>query len=327
MRAAIPRVRAVRWRRRLKRAGLAAAAILVLFVFGWVPYWLGGLATTRRFQFPDRENAGVTPTTFKLPYEDVAFASTDGVALKGWWVPAQSPRGTVVLVHGLNRARIEMVRKVPFLNREGWNALLFDLRHHGESGGEATTFGDREKGDVRAAVDLARERSAGPVVLWGVSLGAATVAMAAAEDPTVAGVVVDSSYRGLRDTVRHHLRLFRNFRWWLRIVPSWPVADEVVWWMGRRGGFDPDSIDVRAAAARLSGRPVLFVCNSDDRRMPREIAFELQGAVGPSASVLVVPGKSHGGAYREGTAAYETAVVRVLLAAAGDSGTAMVSRQ
>ena len=37
---------------------------------------------------------------------------------------------------------------------------------------------------------------------------------------------------------------------------------EVLYWIGHRGGFDVDAVDIRAAAARLHGRPALFVCNS-----------------------------------------------------------------
>lgn len=312
-------------RKWIKRALLASVAGLGLFVFGWVPYWLGGLVTTRRFQFPDTENAGLSPGSFKLAFDDVSFETADGVTLKGWWVPAPGARGSVVLVHGLNRTRIEMVRKVPFLHEAGWNALLFDLRHHGESGGSVSSFGHFEARDVRAAADLARSRSPGPVVLWGVSLGAATVMLAAAEDPGVAAVVCDSSYRSLPDTVAHHFRLFRNFRWWLRLVPSWPVVPEVMFWIGQRGGFDPRSVDVLAAAAHLAGRPALFVCNSGDRRMPKEIAFDLQRAAGDAAQVLVVPGDSHGGAYREGTAAYQHAVAQLLSAALSRSAPALAS--
>jgi pimeloyl-ACP methyl ester carboxylesterase len=300
------------WKTWLKRIGVAAAALVLLFVFGWVPYFLAGMVTVRRFVYHDRENGGLTPGSFGLSSEDVSFRSRDGVLLSGWWVPAPDAKGTVVMVHGLNRSRIEMVRRLPFLQHEGWNALLFDLRHHGRSGGSATTFGAREKEDVEAAVRLARERARGPVVTWGVSLGAASVMLAAADDPEVAGVVCDSSYLSLRDTARHHLRLFRNFRWWLRPVPVWPVADEVVFWIGRRGGFDPDRIDIRAAAARLKGRPALFVANAEDRRMPKEIAFALRAAAGPSAEILIVPGESHGGAWRDGTAAYEAAVHALL---------------
>ena len=70
----------------------------------------------------------------------------------------------------------------------------------------------KEKEDVKAAARFARERSPGPVVEWGVSLGAASAVLAAADDPEVAGVICDSSFRSLDDTVRHHLQLFRGLR-------------------------------------------------------------------------------------------------------------------
>ncbi len=299
-------------KRALKWTGLALLVGALGFAFGWVPYWLGGVATTRRFQFPDKENAGLTPASFQLPFEDVSFRAPDGVTLQGWWVPAPRARGSVVLLHGLNRSRIEMVRKVPFLHEHGWNALLFDLRHHGTSQGERSTFGWLETGDAVAAASLARAHDAGPVVLWGVSLGAATATLAMAQDPTLAGLVADSSYLTLRHTVLHHVQLFRGFRWWARLIPAWPLGPAVVFWIGQRGRFDPDAIDVGAAAARLGERPSLWVCNSGDRRMPPEVAQALGSAAGPHAVVLTVEGKSHGGAYRDGTQRYQEAVAALL---------------
>lgn len=303
-----------RW---IKRILLGAALTVAVLVFGVLPYMLASQVTSRRFNYRDRENGGLTPASFNIPFQEVAFTTADGVTLRGWWVPADKAAGTVVLVHGLNRSRIEMVRKVPFLHGLGWNALLFDQRGHGASEGTLRSLGFHEKEDVHAAVRWARERASGPVAVWGISLGAAAATMAAAEDASVAAVVSDSSYRSLRDTARHHLQLFRGFKWYLRLVPSWPLSDEVVFWIGRKGAFDPDSLDVRAAAAHLSGRPVLFVCNTGDRRMPPAIAFELKEAAGAKARVLVVPGTSHGGAWREGTAAYEHAVAEVLGEAVG----------
>jgi pimeloyl-ACP methyl ester carboxylesterase len=301
----------------IKRVVLGLLAALALLIWGWLPYFLAGQVTGGRFAFNDRENAGLTPASFDVPYQDVAFKTLDGAPLKGWWAPAASPRGTVVLVHGLNRSRIEMVRKVPFLHELGWNALLFDLRRHGQSGGPARSLGYHERNDVHAAVEWARARAAGPVAVWGISSGGAAVMLAAAEDPGVAAVVCDSTFKSLRDTARHHLRLFRTYRWYLRLVPAWPLSEEVVFWVGRRAGFDPDALDVRAAAARLGGRPALFVCNTGDRRMPPEIAFELKQAAGPRARVLVVPGTTHGGAWRDGRAAYEHAVRELLGEVAG----------
>jgi hypothetical protein len=74
-------------------------------------------------------------------------------------------------------------------------------------------------------------------------------------------------------------------------------------------------VDIQAAAGRLKPRPALFVCNAGDKRMPKEIAFELKAAAGDHAKLLVVPSDSHGGAWRDGTAAYQTAVAEVLEAA------------
>jgi hypothetical protein len=249
------------------------------------------------------------------------------VPLSGWWVPAEKAKGTLVLVHGLNRSRIEMVRKTPFVHAQGWNALLFDLRRHGKSGGTVRSLGWHERLDVLGAFDEARKRSAGPVVVWGISFGAAASVLAASEEPGIAAVISDSSYRSLRDTARHHLGLFRRFAWWLRAVPTWPTADLAVFWMGRRAHFDPDDLDVEKAAARLSGRPALFVADSDDERMPPQIALDLKAAAGPRAEVLVIPGgdpppdprgggrryrSHHGHAYRDGQAQYEHAVAGIL---------------
>jgi pimeloyl-ACP methyl ester carboxylesterase len=313
---AASRPRGRRWLRWLRRATYVLLTVLVLFVFGFAPWYLGTRVTRGRYQYNDRENAGLTPGSFSLPFQDVRFDAPDGVRLAGWWVPAAEARGTVVLVHGLNRSRLEMVRKAPFLHAQGWNALLFDLRHHGESGDAVRSFGWFERQDVAAALAFARARSAGPVVVWGVSLGAVAATLAAAEDHGVAGLVSDSSYRSLPDTVRHHVELARGSSPLLRLIPAWPVSREFLFWIGRSAHIDPAALDVRAAAAHLSGRPSLFVCNSGDRRMPPEIAFELKEAAGGEAKVLVVPGYRHGGAWREGTAAYESAVTDLLRRAA-----------
>lgn len=317
-------------RRWLKRLALTLVAGFLLLFFGLFPWLLAGLFTTRDFKMTDRENEGLTPASLELAFEEAAFPSRDGVALQGWWVPAASARGTVVLVHGLNRSRIEMIRKLPFLHKAGWNALLFDLRRHGASAGTVRSLGWGERLDVLGAVDYARKRAPLPVVTWGISFGGAAVVLAAAEDPQIAGIVCDSSYRSLWDTARHHLELFRRMasrpsssptrppilirmvRGLLPWVPVWPTADLTVYWMGRRAGFDPDDLDILKASAKLRGRPALFVAGSGDERMPADIAQDLKAVAGPQADVLVVASEGHGHAYRDATAAYEQAVSKLL---------------
>ena len=63
------------WKLWLKRAGILVLAAVLLFVFGWVPWFLAGVATTRRYVFPDHENAGLTPASFKLASDEVTPVS------------------------------------------------------------------------------------------------------------------------------------------------------------------------------------------------------------------------------------------------------------
>jgi pimeloyl-ACP methyl ester carboxylesterase len=290
--------------------------VVVVFLFGFVPYTLGGIATRRRFTLPDKENSEFVKASFNIPREDITLTTSDGVPISGWWIPAASPRGTVVLVHGLNRTRIEMAKKVQPLHDWGFNCILIDLRHHGASGGDATTFGLNERLDVRAAVDFARTKSDGPVVLWGVSLGGATVTLEAAEDSRVAGLITDSSYDSLPNTVRHHLRLFRGFRFYgipaLKLVPQWPTSSIVLFWIKKRGGFDPEEVDVLAAAGKINGRPSLFVANRGDVRIPFAITEAMTTLAGPKSHMLITDSRSHGGAWRDAREPYEAAVKKLL---------------
>ncbi len=67
-----------------------------------------------------------------------------------------------------------------------------------------------------------------------------------------------------------------------------------------------------AAAAKMQGRPSLFVANRGDRRIPHEIAEEMAKLAGPKSHMLLTESKSHGGAWREAREPYEAAVRKLL---------------
>ena len=268
------------WLKRIL-GGLAGLLVLayVLVTFVVAPYWLGGMAATRRFQFPDKENADLTPASFQLSFEDVSFKSSDGTELKGVVGPRRAGQGH----------RRAGPRPEPLAHRDGAagalrprggleRAALIDLRHHGASGGEATTFGAKEKEDVQAAASFARERSPGPVVVWGVSLGGASVAMAAADDP-------DGRGRDLRQQLPLASRHRRVTTWPSSAAsaggcvscPPGRCADQVALLdrPPRRASTRARWTSWRLPRTSRAG-PALFVANSDDRRMPKEIAFDAE---------------------------------------------------
>ena len=298
---------------------LLVVAALVAFVFDVavqlffaalivLPWFFTSILTHGQFHYPD-PNDGKTPISYKLNFRWINFTSPDGIPLKGWYIPAEGPaRGTIVYVHGLNRTRIEMLPNAVFGHSLGYNGLLFDLRHQGMSGGTITTLGYQERLDVEAAVRYAREQvhAARPIVVWGVSMGAASALMAAAETPDITAVISDSSYDSFLGTLRHHLKLFLH-------LPGFPIAYEVGYWTAWRGNFRPKDFDLVKAVDRIGDRPILFVAVEGDRRMPPSIAQELCAHARSSLKkIIVVPGHRHGEGFNQAREPYEKAVIDFL---------------
>lgn len=163
---------------------------------------------TRLMLLSARHRPDRTPADVGLDYDDVEFAAADGVALRGWFLPAgPGPGPAVVVVHGWLWNRLGNVAgRVPFTDRDvdflpaartlhdaGIHVLLMDLSNHGESGSRLpVTFGLREWQDVVAAVELLRARAdvdPARVGVLGCSMGGNSAIYAAAECGTVKAIL------------------------------------------------------------------------------------------------------------------------------------------
>lgn len=287
----------IKWLRRLI---LLAVALVLLFFFVVMPVGISYLITNSRFRFPERN--AKSPEELGLRITDVAFASSDGIALSGWWQDGDPEMPTVIFVHGLNRSRQELLERAALAHERGFSILLFDLRNHGNSGNGMTTLGVHETRDVCAASEFVRQRRPGPQVLWGVSLGASTALLATGRCSGFAAVVSDSAFLSLRQTIAHHFTLL--FR-----LPSFPVANLIVALTGWRAGIDPDEGNVEDAVRKAGPLPVLFVAGGADRRMPPDVAERLAAAsTSPLSKVYVVPGAGHGEAFQHDRSGYISAV-------------------
>jgi fermentation-respiration switch protein FrsA (DUF1100 family) len=287
---------------------LILAGLLAIFFLVVVPWFLTGIVTTSRYHFRD-PNDGKTPISYGLKFRWIEFRSTDGIPLKGWYLPATGkPRGTIVYCHGHNRTRVEMLPEAVFAHTLGYNDLLFDFRHQGQSGGQITTLGYSERLDVLGAVRYALEKegAARPIILWGVSMGAGAALMAAADSPDVAAVISDSSFLSFKDMIKQHARLFLPFL-------SFPIADEVIYWSAWRGHFRPSEFDLEKAVERINPRPILFVAVEGDRRMPLSIARRLWArATSPQKQLLILRGSRHGEGFKLAGQPYQDAVSQFL---------------
>jgi len=159
------------------------------------------LKLTKLMLFSRREPVSRTPAEVGLEYEPVAFKASDGVGIKGWFIPAagDGPKPTVVFVHGWMWNRLGNVAgRVPIDDRDvdllpatkalhdaGYHVLTFDLANHGESGARRPlTFGPWEARDFAGAVGYVRSRGdviADRVGAIGMSAGGNTVLYGAPE--------------------------------------------------------------------------------------------------------------------------------------------------
>jgi pimeloyl-ACP methyl ester carboxylesterase len=154
--------------------------------------------------FPARAIA-TTPAAAGLPFEDVGIATSDGVALHGWWVAAQAPPlGHVLLCHG-NAGNVgDRVQHIAQLTAAGFDVLAFDYRGYGRSAGRPSEEGTYR--DARAAREALLHRrgvDAARVLYLGESLGAA-VALELARQHPPAGLILQSAFTSIRDMARLH---------------------------------------------------------------------------------------------------------------------------
>ena len=122
-----------------------------------------------------------------------------GYAVSGELALCSNSRKAVVLVHGITASRRTICDYAELFHKAGYHVLLVDLPSHGESGGDHRSLGFYEKRVVLACMNYLRGRLGALVEigLWGVSMGGATVLLAAAAGADCRFVIADCAYEDL----------------------------------------------------------------------------------------------------------------------------------
>jgi pimeloyl-ACP methyl ester carboxylesterase len=265
------------------RWGLLTLAVLALGYLGV------GLFVAARLTVPVRQPTAQTPADEGLDFQEVGFESTDGLALRGWWVPGDNPSRAIVLVHGLegNKAGEQVLRAASVYSGAGYGVLMFDLRGHGESEGKRTTVGYQEVRDVLGALRWLEERGFEPaeVVLHGWSMGGAAV-LRSAPGTGVAAIVEESGYADLPLLLRDRLAESSG-------LPSF--FNPGLFLMAKLFlDFDLWAVKPGEDATKLSeeGVTLLIVHSTDDEVVPFEHA-EMLAASYPDAEFWKLEGYGH----------------------------------
>jgi fermentation-respiration switch protein FrsA (DUF1100 family) len=281
--------------------------LLILFILVIVPFGFSYMLTHANSRPSDRAiNADTLHTA--TAFQEVQIKSRDGVLLSGWYLPRENAPAAIIYCHGLFRSRLELSARAEKFWQAGYAGLLLDFRRHGKSGGELTSMGYLERLDIIGAahflVDSLQLKC--PLVVHGVSMGAAATLLAAAEDSAIAGLIVDSSFLSFDETVTHHAKT------WLGL-PKFPIVDELILFTKWRAGFSSEDFDLRRAVQKIGDRPILFIAGGADTLMPPEIAQTLYDA-SPSThkNLVIIPKATHGAAFRTDPETYAKAVLNFL---------------
>jgi fermentation-respiration switch protein FrsA (DUF1100 family) len=292
--------------RRLPRivALIALSVVLVLTVaYAVTSAYLTGLATTA-----ERHLAVGTPSDLGLDFQAVSFVSPlDQIELRGWYLPAGGKRA-IIFIHGIHGNRWDTFHHIDELIarhvRAGYDVLTFDMRAHGESGGDRFTLGWKERYDVRGAVDFVMQRGIPPgrIGLWAQSLGSASALLAAPDLPEIAAVVTDSAFADARLLIDNELQLRTG-------LPQ-VFSPGITLVGGPLYGIDLDAIPPEKAVARIAPRPILFIHGDADTRIPVEHSRRLLAAAqNPAAELWVVPGANHVQSFASQPEAYAARVL------------------
>lgn len=116
--------------------------------------------------------------------QDIYVRSKDGLKLHGYWIPAENPRGTILLAHGYRSTiLVDFGLAYAFYHALGLNILVPHQRSHGESEGKYITFGVRESEDMECWITYHNEYFGNQqMILSGLSMGASTVLFLADKD-------------------------------------------------------------------------------------------------------------------------------------------------
>jgi len=271
----------VRWARVRRRQSLPYARIIRLIPIGralltavvFFPAFLS-VVVTHRFKIADGQDPR---SVFAAPFESIRIPTSDGLELDGWFVLQHGADRTIIICHGAGAGKGNFIWFLGPLLNHGYNVLFFDFRAHGGSGGRQTTYGLRERMDVKAAVDwLKRNRpaSARGIVGLGSSQGSMALALAAADDFRIDAIVLDSPFVSPAELAFHHARKVPVIGpAMVRLI----LAEMSLW---TQTNFF--AVSAEQAVASMSSRPVLVIHGDKDFVMPDSHAQRLwDAALGP----------------------------------------------
>lgn len=272
----------------MKKKGLILLLILfIITAFAMIPVQVIGQMTNIHSEVNvyDSDMFGVKSNKIELNTED-------NLKLVAWQVEADSPKGTIIFISGIHNPSVTyFFPHAQMMKDNGYSSLLIELRAHGESEGNKIGLGMHEYLDVKAGVEYLKtidKYKDLPIIVFGVSMGGATVINSIGEINDIDGVISLSAYSNWADVFCDNMIQLG--------VPKFIANFEkpFVWfYLGFDYGFDKIGINPLNEIKKLNGRPALLMHSKDDSQVPYESYKRLIENVGDDVSSYVREGNYH----------------------------------
>lgn len=259
---------------------------LVGFVFGLrmlIRKLLSGTYKAGEVLDPYRPKNFSIPDPVKIEFEGEKQTTLRGRFWKGTTDKA------IIVVHGIDGPSIEMLPHVSYLYRAGYSVLLYDNRGRGDSDGGFSTLGYLEWRDVLCAVQWVQSQpgvAANQIGLHGLSLGAACVIMAAAEDENVRGVLAESPFVSMPIMLTHIANKMTR-------IPKFLIGRLVELLLDWSLEAKLRLVEPHTAVKDIAPRPIYIIDAEEDQLFPVDTSQNVYDAAGQPKRFWKVHGAAH----------------------------------
>lgn len=229
----------------------------------------------------------------KLVFQRIFIEAKDGTTLAGKYYHVKDRAPLIIFFHGYRSGALRDGNGILlFAQRMGYNTLLADQRGHGKSGGKTITFGIKERYDCLDWIRYANRRFGEDteIILTGISMGAATVLMAAdlGLPANVKGIMADCPYSAPKEILQEVMKQMK--------VPVTVTYTALRLGAKIFGGFDIEEHSP-VDAMKNCRIPVLFIHGDADYFVPCEMSRKCYEACSAEKKLVLIKDAAHGMSY------------------------------
>lgn len=225
--------------------------------------------------------------------ELIEISSFDNLKLRGYYYEHSEDSPLELIFHGYGgNAERDLSGGVERCFALGRSVILIDQRGAGMSEGKVCSFGINERRDCLAWIDYATKRfgESRPLIIGGVSMGAATVMMASGENlpSNVVCVMADCGYSSSKKIIKKVVREMK--------LPPDLIYPFIKLGAKLFGRFDLEETSPVEAVAR-SKTPIVFIHGDNDDFVPHAMSVECFEAASAPKKLVTIEGAGHGLAF------------------------------